>query len=132
MKPSRTLDRMTRQFSGWRLLDGGLSDPALLDAYREVFEQLAAYTDSRLWLYDQQGTVATKTILGVMRYAAYELRCQHFVVDSLMKCVRGEDDYNGQKDSAATSSAMASGRARRTVVRSGVPAVHLLQHPYPT
>lgn len=119
MKPSRTLDRMTRQFSGARLPDGSLSDPALLLAYREVFEQLAAYTEGRLWLYDQQGTVATKTILGVMRYAAYELRCQHFVVDSLMKCVRGEDDYNGQKDFVDELTAIA---------RDSGMHVHLVHH----
>ncbi|MCZ9335993.1 bifunctional DNA primase/helicase, partial [Klebsiella pneumoniae] len=34
---------------------------------------------------------------AVVRYAAVELGVTHFMVDSLMKCVQGEDDYNGQK-----------------------------------
>src|SRR5690606_12104239 len=32
------------------------------------------------------------------RYAQEQLGITQFVIDSLMKCVRGEDDYNGQKD----------------------------------
>jgi twinkle protein len=36
-------------------------------------------------------------MLSIMRYAAKKLGIQHFVVDSLMKVVKGEDDYNGQK-----------------------------------
>jgi twinkle protein len=35
--------------------------------------------------------------VAVARYCAKELGVTHFVVDSLMKCVAGEDDYNGQK-----------------------------------
>jgi twinkle protein len=32
------------------------------------------------------------------RYCAIELGVQHIVIDSLMKCVKGEDDFNGQKN----------------------------------
>ena len=32
------------------------------------------------------------------RYCAKELGIKHVFIDSLMKCVRGEDDFNGQKD----------------------------------
>ena len=33
----------------------------------------------------------------MVRYCAKERGITHFFVDSLMKCVSGEDDYNGQK-----------------------------------
>ncbi len=33
----------------------------------------------------------------MVRYCAKEKGITHFFVDSLMKCVAGEDDYNGQK-----------------------------------
>ena len=32
------------------------------------------------------------------RYCAMELGVKHIVIDSLMKCVKGEDDFNGQKN----------------------------------
>ncbi len=98
MKPRRTLERMVRQFSGQRPPEEWMRDPAVLASYKDVYEQFSDYSSKLLWLYDQQGTVQTETIMGVMRYAAHELKCRHFVVDSLMKCVKGEDDYNGQKE----------------------------------
>ena len=36
-------------------------------------------------------------MLAVIRYSADKFDVQHFFVDSLMKCIRDEDDYNGQK-----------------------------------
>ena len=98
MKPSKTLERMGRQFSGFNA-----DDPAFAgsDAAREellkVYQQFKEWTDARLWLYDQQGTVTTAQIIAVTRYCAKELGVSHFFIDSLMKCVAGEDDYNGQK-----------------------------------
>jgi twinkle protein len=50
-----------------------------------------------LWLYDQQGTVTAQQVIAVSRYSAVELGVQHIFIDSLMKCVSGEDDYNAQK-----------------------------------
>lgn len=32
-----------------------------------------------------------------IRYCADQIKVQHFVIDSLMKCGLSEDDYNGQK-----------------------------------
>lgn len=98
MKPSKTLERMGRQWSGYNV-----SDPAFNgneDAKRQfidLYEQFRDWTDSRLWLYDQQGTVSATQVCAVARYCAKELGVTHFFVDSLMKCVAGEDDYNGQK-----------------------------------
>lgn len=119
MKPRRTLERMVRQFSGQRPPEEWMRDPEILATFKDVYEQFSAYASKLLWLYDQQGTVHTETILGVMRYAAYELKCRHFVVDSLMKCVKGEDDYNGQKDFVDRVTAL----ARDTGMH-----VHLVHH----
>jgi twinkle protein len=85
MKPAATLHRMARQ---------ALRDPK---PGNEQLRDFLAWTDSRLWLYDQQGTVKQQKILAVIRYCAFELKIEHFTVDSLMKCVSREDDFDGQK-----------------------------------
>lgn len=51
----------------------------------------------RLWLYNHHGSQQAEKTLAVCRYAATKLGVKHFFIDSLMKCVRDEDDYNGQK-----------------------------------
>lgn len=86
MRPQVTLARMCRQASQ------GAAPTA------EFRRHFAAWSDGRLWIYDHQGTVRPDRMLAVCRYAASELEIEHIVIDSLMKCVRGEDDYNGQKD----------------------------------
>jgi twinkle protein len=98
MKPERTLERMGRQFSGMNPEAVGArgSDQArrkLID----VYEQFRDWTDDKLWLYDQQGTVDWLQVCAVARYAAKVLGVTQIFIDSLMKCVQGEDDYNGQK-----------------------------------
>lgn len=98
MKPEKTLERMARQWSG-----NNPNDPAFrgnddaLAQFVDLYEQFRDWTDSRLWLYDQQGTVTASQVCAVARYCAKELNVTHFFIDSLMKCVAGEDDYNGQK-----------------------------------
>lgn len=97
MKPRKTIERMARQWSGQRPTGEWMQDPQVQAAYRDLYEQFDVFTQQKLWLYDQQGTVKRNVILGVMRYCAVELGIQQFFLDSLMKCVEGEDDYNGQK-----------------------------------
>ena len=98
MKPRKTLERMARQWSAQAApKEYEANDPAVLQSFRDLYDQFKEWTDSRLWLYDQQGTVKSEMILAVLRYCAKELRIRHFFIDSLMKCVMGEDDYNGQK-----------------------------------
>jgi twinkle protein len=63
----------------------------------DMFAQFRDWTDAKLWLYDKQGTVQWKRACAVARYCSKELAIKHFFIDSLMKCVQGEDDYNGQK-----------------------------------
>lgn len=86
MKPVKQMHRMSRQASGSRLPD------------REFLEVFHQWTDGRLWLYDHVGAVEWRKVIAVMRYAVNEFGINQFVIDSLMKCVKGEDDYNGQKD----------------------------------
>jgi twinkle protein len=85
MKPRKTLARMCRQFVG-------VSKPT--EAFIGKFLDHAS---GKLWLYDQQGEVTPERIYGVVAYCAEQLGITHVVVDSLMKVVRDEDDYNGQK-----------------------------------
>ena len=95
MKPKRTLYRMLRQFSGEniefpRYMDKKTFMTRLLDRFIE-------YSHSYMWLYDQQGTTSSQQVIAMARYCAMELGVQHVFIDSLMKCVAGEDDYNSQK-----------------------------------
>lgn len=98
MKPIKTLERMGRQWSG-----ENPDHPAFrgsekaTDYLIDVYEQFRDWTDGKLFLYDQQGTVNAKQVCAVARFCAVEKGVTHFFVDSLMKCVAGEDDYNGQK-----------------------------------
>ena len=98
MKPGKTLERMGRQYSGYNPEDPAFagSDEAKEELVK-VYQDFKEWTDGRLWLYDQQGTVTAKQVSAVVRYCAKEKGITHFFVDSLMKCVASEDDYNGQK-----------------------------------
>lgn len=86
MKPVSTLKRMVRQ--------------AAMNAYpSELFaNKFFQWAENRCWIYDQLGTVTAEMIYAVVRYCAEKLKIKHIVIDSLMKCVKGEDDYNGQKN----------------------------------
>lgn len=98
MKPVRTIERMIRQWSGQNPNDEFIHQvPSAKAALIDAYEQFQVWTANRLWIYDQQGTVDTKQVCAVVRYAVKELHINHFFIDSLMKCVAGEDDYNGQK-----------------------------------
>lgn len=98
MKPLKTLERMGRQFSGFNPNDPSFagSEEALQNLI-DVYQEFKEWTDGRLWLYDQQGTVTARQVTAVARYCAKERGITHFFIDSLMKCVASEDDYNGQK-----------------------------------
>lgn len=86
MRPVSTLKRMLRQFA----MNGSPGETAV--------NMLMDWAQGRFWLYDQLGSVTPEMIYAVTRYCATKLKIKHMVIDSLMKCVRGEDDYNGQKD----------------------------------
>jgi twinkle protein len=86
MKTVKTMQRMCRQ--AW-----GGAHPQI-----PYLRSLHQWTDERLWFFDYNGTILPDKILAVVRYCQDRLGVQHFFIDSLMKCVKGEDDYNGQKD----------------------------------
>jgi len=86
MKPKATLARMARQ-------------AAMASSPTEAFVHgFIDHAIGKLYLYDKQGNVDAQNLLGIIRYAVRKHGIQQFVIDSLMKCVKGEDDYNGQKD----------------------------------
>lgn len=93
MKPHVTLHRMVRQASG-------ASNPP--DRFTRSFFE---WSGERLWMYDQQGSLTPQRILGVARYCGdgikhhgVRLKVDHLVIDSLMKCGIGNDDYTRQKE----------------------------------
>jgi len=86
MKPAATLHRMVRQVTGVK------------DVATNYARDFLRWTDDRLWIYDQLDTVKKERILGMIHYAAQELKINHIVIDSLMKCGIPNDDFNAQKE----------------------------------
>lgn len=107
MLPVRQMQRMCRQ----AYAD---DDPPI-----SFIQSLHKWTDNRIWIYDHNGAIEWRKVIAVMRYAHEKYRINHFVVDSLMKCVKGEDDYNGQKDFVNDLCSFAQGRQAH---------VHLVHH----
>ena len=89
MLPAVTLLRMLRQCAG---------NPDPSEKFTNHFLQSLC---NHIWIYDKHGRVETAKILAAIRYCADKKKTTHFFIDSLMKCVAGEDDYNGQKDFVA-------------------------------
>jgi twinkle protein len=86
MHPYRTLERMCKQ-------TGLTKKPT--ESFKADF---ASWSEGKLWIYDQLDQVPFDRILGMVYYAAMELKADHIVIDSLMKCGISDDDYAGQKD----------------------------------
>lgn len=86
MSPQKTLAKIARQTLGIKSPD------------EQTQDQFINWTDERLWIYDKRGSVRWDKIVAVIRYARDKFDIHHIFIDNLMKCVRGEDDYNGQKD----------------------------------
>ncbi len=120
MKPMKTLERMGRQWSCFNVNDPAFAgNPEAKAQFLDLYGQFRDWTDGKLWLYDQQGTVTASQVCAVARYAAKELGITQFFVDSLMKCVASEDDYNGQKMFVDELTAIARDHAMH---------VHLVHH----
>lgn len=97
MKPVTTIGNMVRMFSGTNPFSPEFQEADGLAALDAIYDEFGGWTTGRLWLYDQTGTARTDTVLGMVKYCAQELGITHIFIDSLMKCVKDEDDYNGQK-----------------------------------
>lgn len=54
--------------------------------------------DGSLWIYDQQSSLKPRDIPALCRYAVEMFGVDHILIDSLMKCGLGTDDYSGQKN----------------------------------
>lgn len=97
MKPATTLQRMSRMWIGMNPYTPEFQGEDGIKALDDLYDQFGEWTENRLWLYDQMGTADANIVIGMVRYCAKELGVTHVVVDNLAKCVKGEDDYNGQK-----------------------------------
>jgi twinkle protein len=86
MTPAKTISRMIRQNTDHR-------NPSPTQV-----QEFIRKTDNSLWVYDQQGAVQPRRLIAVLKYCAEVLGCTQIAVDSLMKCVKGTDDFNGQKE----------------------------------
>lgn len=97
MKPVMTLQRAVRMYSGTNPFSIEYQEGAGIAAIEELYSDFDSFTSQRLWLYDQMGTAESGRVLGMVRYCAKELGIKHVFIDNLAKCVKGEDDFNGQK-----------------------------------
>lgn len=107
MKPVTTIGRMVRMFATTNPFSEEYQGGSGLDVLDGLCDDFGDWTKGRLWLYDQTGTARPDTVLGMIKYCAVELGITHVFIDSLMKCVKAEDDYNGQKDFVDQLCAMA-------------------------
>jgi twinkle protein len=119
MKPQTTMQRLARMFAGTNPFSPEYQGREGADALVDLYNEFGQWTDGKLWIYDQQGTVSAARVIGMARYCAKELGIGHIVIDSLMKCVRGEDDYNGQKEFVDELTSLA---------RDNQVHVHLIHH----
>jgi twinkle protein len=97
MKPLMTLQRMARMWAGLNPLSQEFQTEEGKLAIQNLYNDFGDWTHDKLWLYDQMGTANQDIVAGMVRYCAKVLNITHVFVDNLAKCVRGEDDFNGQK-----------------------------------
>lgn len=118
MKPQTTITRLARMYAGTNPFSPEYQGDDGLQVLEDLFNEFGEWSTG-LYLYDQQGTVTADKVIGMARYCAKELGVTHVVIDSLMKCVMGEDDYNGQKEFVDELTALA---------RDNGIHIHLIHH----
>lgn len=112
MMPTKTLRRLASQAVGTTS-----PTPAYVDKFLD-------FLAGKLWLYDQQGSVTPERVYAVITYCAEQLGINQFIVDSMMKVIADEDDYNAQKRFAGGLQDLARGLTAR-----GHPVhIHLVTH----
>lgn len=84
-RPESVLERMLYQFA------------ATTNPTREHVEAYMDFVLDRMWLYDNQASLKADDVVALCRYAGDKLQADHILIDSLMKCGMGPDDYAGQK-----------------------------------
>lgn len=85
IKPKKLLYRMVRQATR-------LTNPS-----KAYIREAMRWFEDKLWIFDVVGVAKVDLILEVFRYARQRYGIRQFVIDSLLKCGIGEDDYNSQK-----------------------------------
>lgn len=83
MKPAQTMHRLACQAIGRR------------PSPEEIMDWLPKIQGT-LFIYDQLDSVKADRILGMVHYAASQLKVSHIVIDSLTKCGITRDDYAAQ------------------------------------
>lgn len=86
MQPKKTLYRMMCQAIG-----GSDTNPDNQKAFWN-------WRRDHFYVLDHHGMIDSNTMMAICRYAVQEKGIQHIVIDSLMKCVAKETDYDAQKD----------------------------------
>jgi twinkle protein len=84
-RPDSVLERMLYQYT------------QTLEPTVEHIEAFMRFVTERMWLYDAQSSLKPRDVVALCRYGADKLGADHILVDSLMKCGIGPDDYTGQK-----------------------------------
>lgn len=85
LKPGILLKRLTRQATCCKL-------PPVLE-----IDSAFKFYDEKLWVFGLTGTAKADRLIEIFDYARRRYGIQLFIIDSLMKCGIGDDDYNGQK-----------------------------------
>ena len=97
MKPKMTAKRMVRQFAG-KSLESNNYVQTPREQKLDALIRFKGFISNNMYVYDQQGTVDAKRIEALVWHCATKLEIDHVFIDSLMKCVPGEDAYNDQKN----------------------------------
>jgi twinkle protein len=86
MKPISTIRRMTKQYTGRN------------NTGYDEFADFMQFAGDNFYLFDHMGGITPSRLYGIILFAAKEYGVKHFIIDSLMRVVAGEDDHNAQKD----------------------------------
>ena len=98
MTLEKTILRLLRQCSGQE-------NPTV-----DFAERWSHWADDRLYLYDQLDNVETTRIIAMINYAAVKLKCEHIVIDSMMKCGVTSEKNDPQKEFVNTLTSLAKMR----------------------
>lgn len=84
-RPAKVIERMIFQRLKTRLVS------------KAQLDEWFAWASNILWLYDAQKSLKADEVVAICRYAIDNFGVNHILVDSLMKCGMGTDDYTAQK-----------------------------------
>ena len=73
----------------------------------EFVKEFNDWADNRLWYYDRLDSIPSAVMVGVTTYAAEKLKINHVIIDSLVKCRIGRDEYDKQMQFIEKLSAIA-------------------------